>query len=510
VSRLFIGVSVLVAAAFLSQLAILLWSHHEFTPAESMIAVEAKIFADGSALYHNPNTYPYTVSPYGIVFYSLSALIQLIGLPPLAAGRLISFLALLTLFWSSWRILIILVAHPYARLTGILLLAVTANILNWGTIGQTDMLACAFSLAAFALLLARRSLWWCGICVLLAVFTKQTAIAEIPAILLYISARNRKSLVPFALGLVTAATVLALTLNLLTKGQYFTNTVLANLNPFSTAKLQQQIQQFLLAAGGLGVVSLAGFRRFTPLYTYTAAAFAIWLFTSPKIGSELNYQIEIVTLLALCSATALDELQFFPKLFAHDPGWVPLLQIPLLLHIVVNFGLTAKIITSRISLERLRRTEAIQLAPYLSPERGRVLSSNFDLLIQSGRPIELDPWFYVLLTNAHRIDPSPLLKDLAAANFGTIILDQNVFAQTLPIGANQDTLFLPPSALAQIRQHYVLLRHVPSPYLAGDYIYQPQSPPPSQTVDMHGGAGGFACGARTPACRVGTLADACF
>jgi hypothetical protein len=96
------------------------------------------------------------------------------------------------------------------------------------------------------------------------------------------------------------------------------------------------------------------------------------------------------------------------------------------------------------------------------------------LLISSGRPIELDPWFYVLLTNAHRIDPSPLLKDLAAGTFGTIIVDQNVFAKTLPAGANEDTLFLPPSALAQIRQHYVLVRHVPSPYLEGDYIYQPQ------------------------------------
>ncbi len=475
-SRLFIGLSVIVVAGLLARVTLLLWSHHEFTPAESMIAIEAKIFVQGGALYHNPNTYPYTVSPYGIVFYSLSALLQLIGLPPLAAGRLISFLALLALFWSAWRILSILVAHPYARLTGILLLAATANILNWGTIGQTDMLACSFSLAAFATLLASRSLWWCGIFILLAAFTKQTAIAEIPAILLYISTRNRKSAASFALVLATAATLIALALNFVTNGQYFTNTVLANLNPFSITKLHQQIQQFLLAAGGLLAVSIAGFRRFTPLYAYTAAAFAIWLLTSPKIGSELNYQIEIMTLLALCSATALDELQFFPKLFAHDPGWVPLLQIPLLLHLVVNFGLTAKIITSRISLERLRRTEAIQLAPYLSPERGRVLSSNFDLLIQSGRPIELDPWFYVLLTNAHRIDPSPLLKDLAAANFGTIILDQNVFAQTLPIGANEDTLFLPASALAQIRQHYILVRHVPSPYLAGDYIYQPRSP----------------------------------
>ena len=473
-SRFFIGIGVIVVASLLAHVTLLLWTHHEFNPAESMVAIEAEVFAHGGALYHDPNTYPYTVSPYGIVFYSLSALLQIGGLRPLAAGRLISFLALLGVFWSAWRILKILVADPYARLTGIVLLAATANILNWGTIGQTDMLACSFSLAAFATLLARRSLWWCGLFILLAAFTKQTAIAEIPAILLYTFTRDRKSAATFALYLATAATLIALTLNALTKGQYFTNTILANLNPFSTAKLQQQIQQFLLASGGLLVVSIAGFRRLTPLYLYTAAAFAIWLLTSPKIGSELNYQIEIVTLLTLCSATALDRLQFFPKLFAHDPGWVPLLQIPLLLHLVVNFGLTAKIIVSRITLERLRRTEAIQLAPYLSPQRGRVLSGNFDLLISSGRPIELDPWFYVLLTNAHRIDPSPLLKDLAADTFGTIILDQNVFAKTLPPGANEDTLFIPPSALAQIRQHYVLVRHVPSPYLEGDYIYQPQ------------------------------------
>ncbi len=473
--RIFCCLAVIVALGIVSHAAVLLWARHEFTPVESMVGLEARSFTQGQPIYHDPKTYPYTVAPYGVVFYSISALLQLTGIPPLLAGRFISFLALLSLFWSARKILAFFVTDQRARLAGLLLLAATANILAWGGIGQTDMLACSFSLAAFVQCLigrTNRSLWFCAAFVLLAVFTKQTACAEIPAIIACLFARNRKVAVTWTISVGTVAICAALTLNILNHGQYFTNVVLANLNPFSAWKFREQVQYFLQAASGLLITSIAGVRRLNSLYIYTATAFTIWLLTAAKLGSELNYQIEVMTLLAVCSAVALDRLQFFPKLFANDPGWVPLLQIPLLLHLVVNLGLTAKIIALRVALEDLRRTEAVQIAPYLTPQAGRVLCGNFDLLVSSGRPIELDPFIYPLLVNAHRINPAPLIKGLAAARFGTIILNQNVFAKTTP-APNEDTLFLPAGVLDQIRQHYVLVRHANSPYLDGDYVYQP-------------------------------------
>ncbi len=482
-ARSLFGIALVALLLIFLDLVFLVWAHHEFTPTESLVASEAQSLAHGRALYHNPNRYPYTITPYGPVFYSLSAFLQHCGFAPIRAGRLISCIALIGVFWCAWQILSVLVANHHARLSGITLVAATANVIAWGGIGQTDMLACFFSIAAFTCFLtwqrrpSRRNLYCCGALVLLALFTKQTAIAAGVAIAIQMFATNRRSARTWLLVITILAACTALTINTLTAGQYFTNTVLSNLNPFSATKLQQHFQQFLLAAGGLLAVSLAGFctqRKFTPLYLYTSVAIAVWIVTCPKIGSELNYQIESMVLLALSSAFALDQLQFFPKLFANDAGWVPLLQIPLLLHLILNFALSAKIVSLRIVAERVRRSESVELAPYLAPDCGRILSTNPDLVLAAGHPLEIDPFSYTLLTNAGRIDPAPLLADLRATRFGTIILDLNVFSKTLPHSANIDTYFLPPAVLAQIRQHYQLVHHSAGPYLEGNYVYQPR------------------------------------
>ena len=487
-SRIILGIGIIASLFIVTNAALGVWAAHEFTPTESIVASEADTLAHFSALYHDPNTYPYTISPYGPVFYCLSAFLQRCGCAPIQAGRLISFLALFGVFWCVWRILTLLVENHHARLTGILLVAASANVVAWGGIGQTDMLACFFSLAAFTTFLAWQQrplprssphLYWCGAFVLLAVFTKQTAVAAFIAIAVQMFANNRRTARNWVVSVAIVAAITALTINTLTSGQYFANTVLANLNPLSAIKLQQHIQQFLLATGGLLAVSLAGFtqtiqRRFTPLYLYSALALVIWLVTCPKIGSELNYQIESAVLLSICAAAALDQLQFFPKLLANDVGWVPLLQIPLLLHLVLNFALSGKIVALRIAGERIRRSEIVELAPYLTPAHGRVLSTNADLVLSAKRPLEIDPLSYTLLTNAGRINPAPLLADLRAARFGTIILDLNVFLPTLPKAANLDTFFLPPPVLDQVRQHYSLVRHADGPYLEGNYVYQPR------------------------------------
>src|SRR5882672_884796 len=130
-------------------LAVLVWARHEMSQVESFVAGHSLSFARTGHLYYDLNQYPFTVSAYMPLFYSASAVLDRLGLPPLLSGRFVSASALLVALFVCWRLLDVHVSNRYARWAGILLIASTANLWTWGTVGQVDWLGLMFSLAAF-------------------------------------------------------------------------------------------------------------------------------------------------------------------------------------------------------------------------------------------------------------------------------------------------------------------------------------------------------------------------
>lgn len=474
-------------AGLAAQLATLLWARHEFGPVESMIALQAEMFQHGHGLYHDFGHYPYIVTPYGPVFYVLIIGLHALNVPWFQSERLVSLAALFATFWIAWRILARVVRDRRARLVGFLLVGASANLGAWGTLGQTDMLAVCLSMGAFLSFLqcrdrrAAKCLVLSGVLTIVAVFTKQTAISAgcAIAVCLLLEDRKRGALWTAAVG--GAGAGIALSLNRITNGNFFSNAFLSNINPYAGWKLYDQVKSSALFGFGLWIVAAAGLRSLSreecrsslPLYIYTGFAATVWLATSPKVGSESNYQIETLLLVALCAACTLDRLQFFDKLEVGDTSWVTLLQIPLLLQIVLNIGLTFKMAVVRVGHERQFRTESAILKQVLASRPGPLLTWQYDIAVQSGRPLELDVWFYTLLVNAGRIDPGQVLADLAQRRFRTVILGMDVFDSNGSRWRNGETLFLPDADLDQIRKHYRLVVHVPGPYLVGDYVYEP-------------------------------------
>jgi hypothetical protein len=379
-----------------------------------------------------------------------------------------------------WKALGYLTGDRYARAAGALLAASTSNILFWGTVGQVDLLAACFSLAAFTLFLRYRErreikpLVWSAILVILAIFTKQTSVAAGAAIGLTLLAEDRKRAAWWIAGVGAVGVGMALALNALTHGGYFSDAIVANINPFAWHKLGDQSQYLILTGAGVILTAVIGAwhvsRRSVPLFLYAAFAAAIWLATAPKIGSDLNYQIEMMLALSMCAAYALAELGFFPSLFAGRRTWVTLLQIPLLLHIVVNVLLTARVVAERALLEPARSQETAALKPYVAGP-GRVLSGHYDSLVQYRGSIEVEPLIYTLLVQAGRSDPLPLLRDLCARQFSAILLLDNVFAPPAH-EENAELVHLPTAQLDAIRRNYRLVQHVKGPY--GVYVYEPR------------------------------------
>ena len=84
---IFSAIAVLVFAAHLILTA---WSQHSFSHVEAAVVTHSQMLAAGKGLYHNLNQYPFTVNPYGPIFYGLLAGLFSVGVPVLLAGRLIS------------------------------------------------------------------------------------------------------------------------------------------------------------------------------------------------------------------------------------------------------------------------------------------------------------------------------------------------------------------------------------------------------------------------------------
>jgi len=470
------------ALAIVAHLVVSLWAQHEFTQVESIVAMHSNALAEGEGLYYDLNSYPFTVSPYGPVFYSLSALLQKAGAPLLAAGRVLSFIALLASLWILWRGLGCMIEDRRVVWAGVLLAACNANLLFWAATGQTDMLACCFSLWAFTEFLAwrkERANWrlvTAGLFVALAIFTKQTMLAAGAAIAISLFIEDRKRGIQWIAALAAAGAAVALILNWATAGHYFDNAIRANLNPFAAAKLWSQASYLLLANAGLLLIAVLGIRdglrRYAPLYLYTALTGGVWLLTASKIGSDLNYQVEFSLALTMCAACSLGSLHFFRELLERRHSWVTLLQLPLLVFIVLNLALTANSIAGRVALEPVKQTEANALRPYLDSNAGRLLTTHLGPLVQTRRRMEVEPLIYTLLVGAGMTDPEPVRGDLSAGRFETVILYEDIFAPE-PAWKNAEVPSLPAAHLEEMRKNYRLVRRIPGPMLDGVYVYEP-------------------------------------
>jgi len=479
-----ISVSVALGIAFLAlalHAGVALTASHSITQVESIIAIQASMLARGEGLYWDLNSYPYTVSPYGPILYCTWALLQKAGLPVLLSGRLISIFALAMTLWLAWRLLGHWGVGLLERRTGLALLASAGVIGNWGVVAQSDSLALMFSVAALERYVAydksRRpaALVASGALILLAILTKQSFLAAGAAITASLLLREARRGLVFTGVMTVVGIATALGVNALTGGGYLENALLANLNPFAWSKLALHLEWFLPVSGSLTLVALSGFAQrgglLPPLHLYTALSAGMWLLTAPKIGSDLNYQLEPTLALCLTAAWSLDRLRFFDLLARRDPGWVTLLQIPLLLHLVLNTGVAVQSSLTRIVRDRMAQQLTQDLKPWLDPSRGRLLSVEIDPLLHAGRPLEVEPLIYTLLVDAGVTDPAPVQRDLDGGAFATVFLYQDV-TDPATREANPELPSLPAAHLETMRERYRLTAHVPGPLANGVYVYE--------------------------------------
>ena len=456
----------------------LLWAENSFTGPECVVAANTMMLARDGTLYYDLNHYPYTVSAYTPVFYLLQAGLYKSGLPAYTAGRLISFLAMLGIFALIWRLVALYTGgDSYCAWMATLLAASSALLLAWGTVGQVDSLAELFALAAFYqysryAVRGEKTLLWAAGFALIAFFTKQTMLACPAAIFVLLWFDRRRTALQFGAGMAALAAVLVFSLNLATDGRFISNTVFANMQPYSFEKMLQHLRFALLSAGPLLLVAAAGARPAIraggrALFVYLGFAVAEFAVIAPKIGSDLNYQIESTSLLILCAAMALHSLDFFSLSFHNRRTWITLLQLPLAVFLVVNCRITLQDVIVRFSGEQMARSEITKLRPWLS-DGGRVLSADYNALVRLRGRMDVETLIYKLLVDARLINPEPVRRDIASAAFSTIVLLEDVNHRDPAASVEISTL--PTAQIEEVRRHYRLVDQIPVP---GIYIYKP-------------------------------------
>jgi len=311
---------------------------------------KALMVLQGKSLYPPLTDYPFVVTLYPPVFFYLAALfVKFLG-PTLYAGRLLSFISSLLVcllcFLITWR----LTKNFLWGLVAGLLFFTSGYIQWWGLMVKNDILAVFFGLAGILLFLrfekTRKQLFSLPF-LLLAVFTKQTAVAAPLAIMAYLffqGKKRRRELKQFSLWFLGTSGLIFLFLTVVTRGQFFIDIILV---PKSIAWNFSIFAQYwggtFMNYGFLFFPAIAFLILERLLYRRTSLI--SWYFLSSVmarydigiVGSGNNYLMETIALAGILTVLFLHQLLSFPsssKIVRKNEYW-PILSVQALLVLVL-------------------------------------------------------------------------------------------------------------------------------------------------------------------------------
>jgi hypothetical protein len=307
----------LAASIFLLHAVLALSHRYSIGYGEAPLVDQAMRLASGQNIYRSDlSSPPYTVSNYAPLYPLLMApFVALFG-PSYLPGRIISLFSTLA---SGVFLAQIVYIHSQDRLaaavTTLLFLAIR-YVVGWSPAARVDMLAMALSTAALYVV-ARwpatwRSLLGSSLLLVAAIYTRQShGLAAPLAAFVWLLARDWRQAARMAALVGGVGLALLLGLNALTRGGFCFNIVTANVNEFDWQRVRwwwrdlRETASILLVLGGVALLLTPRRARTWPLLIpYLIGSFLSAL-TIGKIGSSINYLLELSAALCLAAGTLL-------------------------------------------------------------------------------------------------------------------------------------------------------------------------------------------------------------
>jgi hypothetical protein len=460
---------------------------------EAVVYDKAARILRGEALYQPLDRPPYTVAAYTPLYYWLAAGLQAVVGPGFGPGRGLSFIA--------WLATAGLVGYLAARclsdrragaFAALLFLALgQPGVPAWSTPYREQILGVALSLGAIATLLGGttpRRLILSAMLAALAILTKQTLIAAGVASAAWLWRADRRKAAVFT------GTTLAITLGTcltleITTGAFLANTVLANVNPFSSELLVSNLASLLLfQAGPLGVTGLylASRPRTSPgadreLLMFYWVACLLPLVGLAKVGSNLgNYWIELAAITAVLATVGTWTAMRTRAVHSERARIIaPMLLlvanvtvVTLLAGASARFGLS--VLAS--SPKAAGAEELINVVERVRSEPGEVSAEPLDVVVLAGRPVLFEPYIFSILHREGRWDADPFARTICAGELRLLVLDHRL--DSTDTGLHGYTHW-PAPIHAALRQTMVLESEQ-----AGRFLYVPREDAPTQGCEV--------------------------
>jgi len=467
---------------------------YDYDQGESFELYDAVLHSQGEWPYRDSSTFPFYSSNYPPVFHLLNILMFPIFGPTLRSGRVLSFI--ITLLTAAT------IGLTVRRRTGGVFIPLLCGlaylasnfVYHVGPLCRQQLtmvfleVLCVYFIAGTydARHGTRNVLWGLG-CLLLAGYAKQLAVFTAAGGFGYLFLCQPKRAVLLALAFGVIFGLIFLGINWATHGQWWTNTIAANVNAFMWPQLIGLTRSWvkihlifvLLAFGMVAYEAYVGQLSVYTLWFVFALGTGM---LSGKWGAGEAYWITAVAAAIILAGFAMAQLPGW--LAAHHPQWLPrrlsgyvavivpllfVLQSTRMLHLPTAgpvWGTVARILGvagqsayadypyydavgySQVGHLMLPRDYegGAKLLAYVQETEGLVFSEEAAFTMLAGKPVVTNPTQLLNLYNNQLLDTSALEAMLRREDFGLVIMRAQ---------------FYPPPVLAVIGQHYGLVEHVP-------------------------------------------------
>ena len=423
----------------------------------------------GENIYRSDiNSPPYTIANYPPLY--VISLIPFLNWfdSPFHMARVVSVISTLLSGIFIGLMIYTLSKNRYAALAAAILFFASPYVVQWAVRARIDSLALAFATGAlFVLVRWPRERWsWVvgGVLLVAAIYTRQSyALAAPLAGFVWLWTQDKRRAISLALLVGGLGIALFILINVITNGGFYYNIVTANVNDYSWERLKDNLLQLWRDNYIILVLSLlflfVGWRsqKSWPILALFLVGAFLSALTVGKIGSNVNYFLELAAALALVGGALVSWSETYP--------WR---STAVLLLIALQIGLSLRasmqLNVDWILSQRYFDFESMQiLEQEVNAMDGPVLADEYmGLLTMNDRPLYLQPFELSQLANAGRWDQQPLLDEIKNQNIDGILIHH---FDTTPVFKERWTAEL----LTAIDEYYR-----PVKTLAGTVLYIPK------------------------------------
>ena len=376
---------------------------------------------------------PHTIANYPPVYPLLQVPLAWLFGPALWYGRALSFLGALATAALIARVLLVTTGDRFASLVAGATFLSLPYVVAWAALVRVDCVALALSWSGLALitpLAARRPsrIVAAGLFVL-AGFTRQSYFLAAPlaALVWLVGQRRRAEAVELLLWVAGLGGLVLLALMGATGGAFWTHVIVANtanVNVFGWPRVADYAQDLAVRAPYL-LLSAVSFLALAPRvpnatpwlvgpYLLGAVGSAILV---GKVGSNLNYLLELAAALGLAAGAVLAAAR-------NHPARRSALALALAIQVASVYS-WSDVQAAKLDMKTTRGTVVIdRLRREVAESQGLVLADEYmALLTLEGRPVVYQPYEMKQLAQAGLWDERPFVEDLERRRFALILCD---------------------------------------------------------------------------------------